>query len=187
MDKCITDAEIVELYFARSEQAITESERKYGLTCHRIAYNVLRSDEDAEECVNDTWLRAWNAIPPDRPLRLGAYLKTITRRLALTRYGHRHAARRFGGVEESLEELAECIPENCLSVVDEVIIRMAVNSFLASLPVRTRMIFLRKYWYLDSVEDIAKAFGMSESAVKVSLHRTREKFRKWLAKEGVYL
>ena len=183
----ITDGDIVELYFARSEEAIAESERKYGKTCHAVAYNILCDHGDAEECVNDTWLRAWNAIPPDRPIRLGAYLCTITRRLALTRYERKHAARRFAGVESSLEELSECIPENCLSVADEVIIRMAINGFLASLPTRTRMIFMRKYWYMDSVADIAEAFGMSETAVKASLRRTREKFRKWLEREGVYL
>lgn len=187
MNGSLTDAEIVELYFARSEQAIAESEKKYGLTCHRIAYNILHSDEDAEECVSDTWLRAWNAIPPEHPVRLGAWLSTVTRRLALTRYEHRKAARRFAGVESSIDELSECIPENSLSVADDVVLRMAINGFLASLPTRTRMIFMRKYWYMDSVADIAKAFGMSEGAVKVTLHRTRERFRKWLVKEGIYL
>ncbi|MBQ9150741.1 MAG: sigma-70 family RNA polymerase sigma factor [Clostridia bacterium] len=187
MDKRITDAEIVELYFARSEQAIAESEKKYGLTCHRIAYNILHSDEDAEECVSDTWLKAWNAIPPERPGKLGAYLGTVTRRIALTRYEHRRAARRFAGVESSLEELTECIPENSLSVADEVVLKLAINGFLSSLPTRTRMIFMRKYWYMDSVADIAEAFGMTEGAVKVTLHRTRERFRKWLIKEGIYL
>lgn len=187
MNGSLTDAEIVELYFARSEQAIAESEKKYGLTCHRIAYNILHSDEDAEECVSDTWLRAWNTIPPEHPVRLGAWLSTVTRRLALTRYEHRKAARRFAGVESSIDELSECIPENSLSVADDVVLRMAINGFLASLPTRTRMIFMRKYWYMDSVADIAKAFGMSEGAVKVTLHRTRERFRKWLVKEGIYL
>ncbi len=181
------DGDIVELYFARSEEAIAESEKKYGQSCYAVAYRILCDHGDAEECVNDTWLRAWNAIPPEKPTCLGAYLCTITRRLALTRYEYKHASRRFAGVEASLEELSECIPEGCLSVMDEVVIRMAINSFLDSLPTRTRMIFLRKYWYLDSISGIAEALGMSEAAVKVSLHRTREKFRKWLAKEGVFL
>lgn len=187
MEKRITDAQIVELYFARSEEAIAACQMKYGAACYHIAYNILYSVEDAEECVNDTWLRTWNAIPPDKPTRLGAYLGTITRRLALTRYERNRAARRFAGVESSLEELSECIPENSLSIADETVLKMAINGFLESLPARTRMIFMRKYWYLDSVMDISKAFGMSESAVKVTLHRTREKFRKWLTKEGVYL
>lgn len=181
----MTDAEIVALYFARSEEAITESDRKYGKACHRIAYNVLYSDEDAEECVNDTWLKAWNAIPPDRPDRLGAYLGTVTRRLALTRYQHKTAAKRYAGVETALDELTECLPDGSLTVADETELRTAINGFLASLPTRTRMIFLRKYWYMDSVADIARAMGMSEGAVKVTLHRTREKFRIWLAKEGI--
>lgn len=181
----LPDEDIVALYFARSEEAIAESDRKYGKTCHTIAYNILHSDEDAEECVNDTWLRAWNAIPPEKPARLGAWLSTVTRRLALTRYEKRNAAKRYGGMETSLEELSECVADGGLTIADEVAISNAINSFLASLPARARMIFLRKYWYMDSVADIAGKLGMTESAVKVSLHRTREKFRKHLDKEGI--
>ena len=183
----LSDAEIMDLYFARSEEAIAACQSKYGLTCHRVAYNILHSDEDAEECVSDTWLRAWNAIPPERPARLGAWLATVTRRLALSRYESRRAAKRCGGVEISLEELAECLPDGCLSMADDVALSEAINSFLASLPTRTRMIFMRKYWYMDSVSAIAEKLGMGESAVKVSLHRTREKFREHLRKEGILL
>ncbi len=179
------DADIVALYFARSEDAISESDRKYGKTCHTIAYNILHSDEDAEECVNDTWLRAWNAIPPEKPVRLGAWLSTVTRRLALSRYERGTAAKRVGGIQASLEELSECVADGSLTIADEVALSNAINGFLASLPARTRMIFMRKYWYMDSVADIAGAMGMGESAVKVSLHRTREKFRKYLEKEGI--
>ena len=181
----LSDEDIVALYFARSEEAIAASDRKYGIICHRIAYNILHSDEDAEECVNDTWLRAWNAIPPERPIRLGAWLSTVTRRLALSRYENKTAAKRYGGLQASLEELSECVSDGGLTVAEEVVIHDAINRFLASLPARTRMVFMRKYWYMDSTADIAEAFGMSESAVKVTLHRTREKFRKWLKKEGI--
>ena len=181
----LPDDDIVSLYFARSEEAIAACQLKYGRTCHSIAYNILRSDEDAEECVSDTWLRAWNAIPPEQPTRLGAWLSAVTRRLALSRYEYKTAAKRYGGVETSLEELSECMADGAITVADDVAIRNAINSFLAALPARTRMIFMRKYWYMDSVADIAAALGMSESAVKVSLHRTREKFRKHLEKEGV--
>ncbi len=181
----LPDADIVALYFDRSEEAILQSQRKYGKACHRIAYNILHSDEDAEECVSDTWLRAWGAIPPERPTRLGAWLATVTRRLALSRYEYKTAAKRYGGVETSLEELSECVAEGSLTVADEVAISNAINGFLSSLPTRTRMIFMRKYWYMDSVTDIAAAFGMSESAVKITLHRTRAKFRKHLEKEGI--
>lgn len=183
----LPDADIVSLYLDRSEEAILQSQRKYGTACHRIAYNILHSDEDAEECVSDTWLRAWNAIPPERPARLGAWLATVTRRLALSRYESRRAAKRCGGVEISLEELAECLPDGCLSMADDVALSEAINGFLASLPTRTRMIFMRKYWYMDSVSAIAEKLGMGESAVKVSLHRTREKFREHLRKEGILL
>ena len=181
----LPDEEIVNLYFDRSEEAIAACQVKYGKSCHTVAYNILHSDEDAEECVNDTWLRAWNSIPPERPTRLGAWLSTVTRRLALTRYEKKTAAKRNGGMEASLEELAECVTAGSLTIADEVALSEAINGFLASLPTRTRMIFMRKYWYMDSIADIAKALGMGESAVKVTLHRTREKFRKHLAKEGI--
>ena len=181
----LPDEEIVNLYFDRSEEAIAACQVKYGKSCHTVAYNILRSDEDAEECVNDTWLRAWNSIPPERPTRLGAWLSTVTRRLALTRYEKKTAAKRYGGMETSLEELSECVTAGSLTIADEVALSEAINGVLASLPTRTRMIFMRKYWYMDSIADIAKALGMGESAVKVTLHRTREKFRKHLAKEGI--
>ena len=181
----LPDEDIVNLYFDRSEEAIAACQVKYGKSCHTVAYNILRSDEDAEECVNDTWLRAWNSIPPERPTRLGAWLSTVTRRLALTRYEKKTAAKRNGGMEASLEELSECVTAGSLTIADEVALSEAINGFLASLPTRTRMIFMRKYWYMDSIADIAKALGMGESAVKVTLHRTREKFRKHLAKEGI--
>ena len=181
----LPDEEIVNLYFDRSEEAIAACQVKYGKSCHTVAYNILHSDEDAEECVNDTWLRAWNSIPPERPTRLGAWLSTVTRRLALTRYEKKTTAKRNGGMEASLEELSECVTAGSLTIADEVALSEAINGFLASLPTRTRMIFMRKYWYMDSIADIAKALGMGESAVKVTLHRTREKFRKHLAKEGI--
>ena len=181
----LPDEEIVNLYFDRSEEAIAACQIKYGKSCHTVAYNILHSDEDAEECVNDTWLRAWNSIPPERPTSLGAWLSTVTRRLALTRYEKKTAAKRNGGMEASLEELSECVTAGSLTIADEVALSEAINGFLASLPTRTRMIFMRKYWYMDSIADIAKALGMGESAVKVTLHRTREKFRKHLAKEGI--
>ena len=181
----LPDEEIVNLYFDRSEEAIAACQVKYGKSCHTVAYNILHSDEDAEECVNDTWLRAWNSIPPERPTRLGAWLSTVTRRLALTRYEKKTAAKRNGGMEASLEELSECVTAGSLTIADEVALSEAINGFLASLPTRTRMIFMRKYWDMDSIADIAKALGMGESAVKVTLHRTREKFRKHLAKEGI--
>lgn len=184
-DGYLPDEAIIALYFDRSEEAIAACQVKYGKTCHTIAYNILHSDEDAEECVSDTWLRAWNAIPPEKPARLGAWLSTVTRRLALTRYETKTAAKRYGGIQASLEELAECVADGGLTIADEVALAGAINSFLASLPARTRMIFMRKYWYMDSIADIADKFGMTQSAVKVTLHRTREKFRKHLDKEGI--
>ena len=185
LGEILPDAEIVELYFARSEEAIVQSDRKYGKACHHIAYNILYSDQDAEECVNDTWLRAWNAIPPERPAALGAWLSAVTRRLALSRYDYKTAAKRYGGIQTSLDELAECVPDGSITLADDVAMGLIINSFLESLPTRTRMVFMRKYWYMDSVEGIADAMGMSVSAVKVILYRTRKKFRAWLDKEGI--
>ena len=181
------DEYLLDLYFKRDERAVTETQREYGSFCMDLALRILgrNNREDAEECVSDTWLRAWNAIPPEKPARLGAWLSAVTRRLALSRYAYKTAAKRYGGVESSLEELSECIPDGRITVADEVAISNAINGFLSSLPARTRMIFMRKYWYMDSVTDISTAFHVSESSVKITLHRTREKFRKYLEKEGI--
>jgi RNA polymerase sigma-70 factor (ECF subfamily) len=179
------DKRIVELFFERDEQALTETKEKYSRYLHRVAHNILQNQQDAEECVNDTWLRAWNAIPPERPAALGAWLSAVTRRLALSRYDYKTAAKRYGGIQTSLDELAECVPDGSITLADDVAMGLIINSFLESLPTRTRMVFMRKYWYMDSVEGIAAAMGMSVSAVKVILYRTRKKFRAWLDKEGI--
>ncbi len=180
------DTRIVELYWERSQSAVEQTHLKYGKYCHTIAYNILYSNEDAEECVNDTYVRAWSAMPPHKPNNLSGFLGRITRNLALDRYDRRRAAKRSGNTELALEELAECIPngESSLSVSDAVVLKDAINGFLASLPKNTRIIFMRRYWYLCSITEIAKGMGMSESNVKVSLMRTRKLFREYLEKEG---
>lgn len=182
------DNKILELYWKRSEQAIAETHTKYGKYLSRIAYNVLYSDEDAEECVNDTYIKAWEAIPPARPDRLCAFLGKITRNIALDRYARRKAQKRCGGTELALEELADCIPEQSdMPISDEIVLKDAINGFLRSLPKRTRIIFLRRYFYLCSVSDIAGSLEMSESNVKVTLMRTRHAFREYLEKEGIVI
>ncbi len=183
------DKLIVDLYWARAEDAIHETERKYGRYCHSIAYNILCSQEDAQECVNDTYLRAWDAIPPQKPDRLGAFLGRITRNLALNRYAFDRAQKRFTNVEFALCELSECIadPESLQPMEDALALKEAINRFLASLPQKSRMIFVRRYWYLSPVKEIAGDFRISESNVKVTLHRTRIKFRAYLQKEGIEL
>ena len=182
------DSKIIDLYFERSQVAVRETHEKYGHYCHSIAYNVLYSDEDAEECVNDTYLKAWQSIPPHRPLRLGAFLGKITRNLALDRYDAKAAKRRNGGIELALEEISECVPDTIGESESEgKALSDAINSFLASLPKRTRIIFMQRYWYLSSISEISASLGISESNVKVILMRTRRKFKEHLEKEEIFI
>jgi len=179
------DRQIVELYFARSEQAIEETRKKYGRYCRYIAKNVLGSDEDAEECENDTYLRAWESIPPNRPEKLSAFVGRIVKNLALNRLEARHAKKRSGQAELALSELEECLPDTSGDPADELALRDAVNGFLDSLPKLTRVIFVRRYWYLSPIKDIASDYGIGESRVKVTLMRTRARLKEHLTKEGI--
>ncbi len=182
------DSKIIDLYFERSQSAISETHEKYGRYCHTIAYNVLYSNEDAEECVNDTYLRAWKSIPPHRPSRLSAFLGKITRNLAIDRYDARTAKKRDCTLELALEEISECIPDASTdSEGDCGALRDAINSFLSSLPRRTRIIFMQRYWYLSSISEISASLGISESNVKVILMRTRKKFKEFLEKEEIFI
>ena len=183
------DKRIVELYFARDEEALVMTHKKYGRYCYRIAYNILYESEDAKECVNDTYLRTWNAIPPHRPVRLPAFLGKITRNLALDRYDYNVAQKRSGKTAMVYEEVAECIshPDAETDIADEVALKIAVDSFLASLPKKQRMIFLRRYYYFSSIHEIARDFSQSESNTKVILHRLRGQFKEHLASNGIYL
>lgn len=185
----LEDEKIVELYLERSEAAITETQQKYGKYCFTVAYNVLYSKEDAEECVNDTYVRAWNSIPPQKPNILSAFLAKVTRNLALDRYTKSHAQKRSECVEVSLQELEECIPffdENSRESND-LALKEAINGFLASLKKEPRIIFMRRYWYLCSIKDIAKSLGLTESKVKVTLMRTRLKFKMYLEEQGIII
>ena len=182
------DSKIIDLYFERSQSAIKETHEKYGHYCHTIAYNVLYSYEDAEECVNDTYLRAWKSIPPHRPSRLSAFLGKITRNLALDRYDSRTSKKRECPLELALEEISECVPDvSAERESDGGVLRDAINSFLASLPRRTRIIFMQRYWYLSSISEISASLGISESNVKVILMRTRKKFKEFLEKEEIFI
>ena len=182
------DRAIIELYNQRDENAIGETQKKYGRYCHTIAYNILRSDEDSEECVNDTYLKVWNTIPPTVPQRFSAFIGKITRNTALDRYAQISAQKRDCGVEVALDEIAECISSEMTgSVSDEMALKNAINGFLATLPRRTRIIFMRRYFYLLSIKEIAAGLSMSESNVKVTLMRTREKFREYLENEGIVI
>ncbi len=184
------DDMIIGLYEARSEQAICETAKKYGRYCHRIAYGILRSDEDAEECVNDTFLRAWNAIPPKHPARLQTFLGKITRNLALNRWEKLSAEKRGAGqVPAILDELEQCVPagKDTAYADDDMVIRDVLDRFLRGLPTETRRIFVRRYWYLCSIKEIAEECGVSESKAAVTLYRTRAKLKTMLEKEGITL
>lgn len=180
------DRKIIELFFERSEKAIDETEKKYGRYISAVASSILASKEDTEEVVNDTYLRAWNSIPPNKPNKLGAFLATIARNLALDRYAARRGERENVAAEAVLDELADCLSDStALSLVDEFALKQAVNSFLSSLDEKTRVVFMRRYWYMMPIARIAFMSGMSESNVKTTLHRTRKAFREHLEKEGI--
>ena len=183
------DTEIVELYWARNERAIEESDTKYGPLCRSIALRVLESAEDGEECVSDTWLRAWNAMPPRRPARLGAFLGKITRNLALDRWRRDHAEKRYGGeTAMALEELGEIVSGKSLE--DEVQSReldRALDGFLRGLAKRDRELFLRRYWGTETLESLAKQTGLSLGTVHRRLGKLRESLRDHLQKEGIDL
>ena len=181
------DEKIVSLYWERSEQAIAETSSKYGKYCYTIAYNILYSPEDAEESVNDTYMDAWNSMPPHKPSVLSSFLGKITHRLSIDRWRRAHAEKRGGGAMIwVLDELEECITENG-SVEEELEkLRLAevINDFVASLPKTEQKVFLCRYWYMDSIESIGSQFGFSESKVKSMLMRTRQKLKATLEKEG---
>lgn len=184
------DQQIIELYWQRSEEAIVQTARKYGRYCHTIAYNILQNECDSDECVNDTYMRAWNSIPPRRPTLFSALLAAITRNLALDRYKRDHAGKRGGGqVELALDELHECIPGTGSEedLIENQVLTEALNRFLGTLPEQTRKIFMLRYWYLCSVRKIAQSMGLSESGVKMNLLRTRRQLKAMLQKEGINL
>lgn len=184
------DSQIIELFWKRSQSAIEETARKYGRYCHTIAFNILHSHEDSEECVNDAYLNAWKAMPPQRPNRLSTFLGKITRNLALKRWeGCKAEKRGAGQTALALDELSECIPasESVERRVDDLALAEILNGFLVSLPQERRRIFMRRYWYLDSIKEIAASYGLSESKVKMSLLRSREALKHILAKEGIDL
>lgn len=180
------DKQIVELYWARSETAISETEKKYGRYCHYIAYQILYNDEDAKEVVNDTYLKTWNTIPPQCPDPLKPYVGTISRQLALDVYKEQHAQKRGGQVPLVLDELSECIPDNDsgVDIGESVALSDALTRFIWALPQRTQNIFVRRYFYISTIAEIAKDFSMKESNVTMHLLRTRKKLEQFLKKEG---
>lgn len=181
------DISIVKLYHARDEAAISATADKYGTYCYAIAYNILKNHPDSEESVNDTYLGAWNSMPPNSPSILSAFLGKITRRISIDKWRRQHASRRGGGeVSLLLDELAECIPSgtDTESELDRNELAKLINSFVSSLPDTERRVFLARYWYVKPVFDIANEFGFTVSKVKSMLLRTRKKLNIVLTKEG---
>ncbi len=184
------DKKIIQLFFERSETAISETAEKYGKLCHNIAYNILYNEEDSEECVNDTYMKAWEVIPPQIPEKLAAFLGKITRNLAISKYRYNSSQKRGSGqVAFALEELAECIPDknSTEQAISDKLFVEQLNAFLAELPTEKRKVFMQRYWYMRPISEIAEDFSISESKVKMILHRTRNKLKEFLEKEGIIL
>lgn len=181
------DTQIVALYWARDEAALAESERKYGGYCRAIALGILENREDAAECVNDAFFRAWEAMPPRRPARLDTFLGRLTRNLSLDRWRARRARKRGGGQAElALSELEECLPASGCPEreLEAQALAESLNRFLEGLPREKRVLFVQRYWYLRSVEDLAAMHGMGKNTAASTLFRLRAALRKHLEKEG---
>jgi RNA polymerase sigma-70 factor (ECF subfamily) len=188
--KTVDDLQIIDLFWARAETAISETGKKYGRYCHSIAYRILHNEEDSEECVSDTYLKAWDSIPPRRPETLKLFLGKITRNLSLDRYEQRTAAKRGDGeIPLALEELRECVPavEGAEHIVEDIALAELFDQFLAGLSEEGRRLFVLRYWHLYSIGEIAAICKVSESKVKMSLMRNRNKLRQLLEKEGITL
>ena len=187
--KILEDEKIIELYFERNETAIDETANKYGNYLYKIAYNILSDNEDSEESVNDTYLGAWNSIPPEKPKIFSAFLSKITRYISLNKIRNKNAEKRGNGeIALAFEEIEECIPSKS-SVISEIetkeLARM-ISDYLKSLPKTERIIFVRRYYYFDSISDICEKFGFSKSKTSSLLYRTRKKIMSYLKKEGVF-
>lgn len=184
------DTEIIDLYWGRDENAIAETQKSYGNYCYSIAFHILHRKEDSEECVNDTWMRAWNAIPPTRPAHLSLFLGTITRNLSFDRWKQKNAAKRGSGeMEVTLDELAECVPDvsRTEDIVEEKELQRCLNQFLGTLKEQERNVFLRRYWYAEEYSEIAARYHLKLNTVKTTLFRVRGKLKTYLEEEGVVL
>lgn len=181
------DNGIIQLYWDRNDRAIHATSEKYGPYCKSIARNILHNEADAEECVNDAYLSAWNSMPPHRPENLAAFLGRLTRNLAFNKYRYDHAGKRGGGEAALiLDELADCVSES--DSVEQILERQelikAVNAFVRGLPPEKRVIFTRRYWYADSISDIAKDRHMLRGTVSKTLERTRKQLKTYLTERG---
>lgn len=185
----LEDSKIIEFFFAREEQAIVKLSEKYGTVCNQIAGNILKNNHDAEECVNDAYLAVWNTIPPQKPDPLRTYLFRIVRNITIAKYHANTSEKRNSYYDAALEELENCLAAS-VTVEQEISaneLSQEIDSFLDTLDKENRVMFVRRYWYADSISDIAKMFRTSSDNVSVRLFRTREKLKKYLKKEGYEL
>ena len=185
----IEDEKIIEMFFERSEQGIRELDVKYGKVFHRLSYNIVNNEQDAEECVNDAYLGAWNAIPPARPNPLLAYICKIVRNVSLKCYYKKNAAKRGGGAAAALEEIEACIaaPDTVEGTFEAKELARIIESFLDTLTAENRVIFMRRYWFCDSCRDIAGLVGLTEKNISVRLVRIRQKMKDYLTEREVFI
>uniref|UniRef100_UPI0040576AFC RNA polymerase sigma factor n=1 Tax=Agathobacter sp. TaxID=2021311 RepID=UPI0040576AFC len=184
----IDDLKIIDLYFERDEQAIKETDAKYGKLCHSIAYNILNNHEDSEECVNDTYVGVWNAIPPTRPNNFMSFVCKIARNLSLKRLEFMKREKRSQAVLVSLDELETVLPDNRFAPYTSIEeLGSLISSFLRNQKDDARKVFIRKYYFFDSIRDIAERYSYTESKVRNMLFHTRNRLKEYLKKEGVYL
>lgn len=183
----MTDEEIIQLFFQRNEVAIKETNKKYGQYCFKIANNILNNKEDSEECLNDTWMKAWDSIPPTKPRHFNLFLAKIVRNLSFNKYKSKHTHKRGNGeIALVLDELEECIAGQ--SDVEKIYIagelQTTINEFVRDLPEKEGNVFIRRYFYSESIKEISKRYHKSENNVRVMLNRTRKKLKAKLEKEG---
>ena len=185
----IEDEKIIEMFFGRSEQGIRELDIKYGKVCHKLSYNIVNSRQDAEECVNDAYLGAWNAIPPAKPNPLLTYICKIVRNISLKIYYRKEAAKRNSTYTIAMEEIEACIadPNTVEAEIEARELARIIESFLDTLTVENRVIFMRRYWFSDSCKDIAELVGLSEKNISVRLTRIRQKMKSYLAEREVFV
>lgn len=183
---CVEDAKIIALFFERNEQAVKETDRAYGRKLYVLSNNILNNREDAEESVSDTYMEAWKSIPPKHPKYFYAFLASVCRNMSFNKLDWRLAAKRNAEVVALTQEMETCIPDSRQNAeMDRRELRRLLEAFLESLSKESRLIFLRRYLYVDTVAEIAARYGISESKVKTQLHRTRTKLHTYLAKEGI--
>lgn len=179
------DEELVEQFLSRDESVIDRVDRHYGAYCRGVARNILNNQSEAEDCATDAYMHAWTHIPPQKPNNLLAYLARTARNLAIDLYRRKRAEKRSLHMETVLSEIEECIPATGADITEEIALRDALNAFLATLPRLSRIVFVRRYFYASTISEISREYGLTDSAVKTSLHRTRTDLKNYLIRKGI--